>query len=70
MKKYYILPECCKWTETEAASAEAAYSAICTWYGTDTRIAVIDAETGQAAVFTRTLDTAGNLIKINREAQA
>ena len=67
MRKYYILPERCKWTETEAASAEAAYSTICAWYDTNTRIAVIDAETGQAAVFTRTLDAAGNLLKINRE---
>lgn len=66
MRKYYILPDGCKWTETEAANAEAAYSAICCWYGTQKRIAVIDAETGQAAIFTRTLDAAGNLTAINR----
>lgn len=66
MSKYYIVPDGCKWTEAEAATAEAAYSAICCWYGTQTRIAVIDAETGQAAIFTRTLDTAGNLTAVNR----
>ena len=67
MKKYYILPDHCKWTETEAASAEAAYSTVGVWYDPGTRIAVIDAETGQANIFTRTLDAAGNLIEINRE---
>lgn len=67
MKKYIICPDGCKWTETEAATAEAAYSAICCWYGTQTRIAVIDAETGQAAVFTRTLDGAGNLTAVTRQ---
>ena len=67
MRKYYILPECCKWTEAEATSAEAAYSSICAWYDTNTRIAVIDAETGQAAIFTRELDAAGNLTETKRE---
>ena len=67
MKKYYIAPENCRWTETEAATAEAAYTAVCCWYMPDTRIAVIDAETGQAAIFTRTLDRAGNLTAINRQ---
>lgn len=67
MRKYYICPEGCKWTETEAATAEAAYCAVSCWYGIETRIAVIDAETGQAAIFTRALDAAGNLTEINRE---
>ena len=66
MKKYIICPDGSKWTQTEAASAETAYCAACTWYRPDTRIAVIDAETGQAAVFTRTLDRAGNLTAVNR----
>lgn len=66
MRKYYICPERCRWTETEAANAETAYCAVCHWYDTDTRIAVIDAETGQAAVFTRTLDAAGNLTAVNQ----
>lgn len=67
MKKYYIMPERCRWTETEAPSAEAAYTSICCWYDPDTRIAVIDAETGQAAVFTRAQDMAGNLTEIHKD---
>lgn len=66
MKKYYICPDGSKWTQTEAASAETAYCAACVWYSPETRIAVIDAEAGQAAVFTRTLDRAGNLTAVNR----
>lgn len=61
MAKYYIAPEGCRWTETEAATPETAYSTICCWYMPDTRIAVIDAQTGQAHIFTRELDSAGNL---------
>lgn len=44
-----------------------AYSGVCFWYMPDTRIAVIDAQTGQAEIFTRTLDSAGNLTAINRQ---
>ena len=67
MRKYYIAPEGCRWTETEAATAEMAYSGVCCWYMPDTRIAVIDAQTGQAEIFTRTLDSAGNLTAIHRQ---
>ena len=67
MKKYYIAPENCRWTEAEAATAEMAYCSICCWFMPDTRIAVIDAETGQTEIFTRTLDGAGNLTAIHRQ---
>lgn len=67
MSKYYIAPEGCRWTEAEAATPELAYSNICCWYMPDTRIAVIDAQTGQAHIFTRELDGAGNLTAINRQ---
>lgn len=66
MKKYYILPERGKWIEAEAATAEAAYTSICCWYNPGDRIAVIEADTRKAEVFTRTLDDAGNLQAINK----
>lgn len=66
MRKYYILPEGCKWEEIKAANTEAAFAAACCWHDADTRISVIDAETGQAAIFTRELDSAGNLQKITQ----
>jgi len=44
-----------------------AYSGVCCWYMPGTRIAVIDAQTGQAEIFTRTLDSAGNLTAIHRQ---
>ncbi len=72
MKKYYILPECGKWTETEATDAESAYLTMCCWHPAGTCIAVIDAATGQAAIFSRTLDAAGNLqnVKDHLEMEA
>ena len=67
MKKYIIMPEGCRWSETTATSAEMAYRGACCWYSPRTRIAVRDAETGETAIFTRRLDNAGNLLEVVQE---
>lgn len=64
--KYLIIPEGCRWTETEAQTPEGAYTGVCCWYNPGTRIAVINTATSEAAIFTRQLDSAGNLQEITR----
>lgn len=66
MSKYLIMPEGGTWTEAEAATAAAAYAAMCYWHSDNRRIAVMNTETGEAAIFTRTLDKAGNLQAIRQ----
>lgn len=64
MQKFIIAPEGGKWTEREASNARAAYCLECSWIQPKTRTAVIDAA-GQARIFTRDLDPAGNLLRVN-----
>ena len=64
MDKYIIMPEGQNWTEREASNARAAYCLECSWINPSTRTAVLD-PTGRAHIFTRALDKAGNLIKVN-----
>jgi len=67
MNNYRIMPEGSRWTETTATSAEMAYRSICSWYGTKTRIAVMNTATGEMVTFTRQLDKAGNLVEVVKE---
>ena len=64
MSKYIIAPEGCKWSEREAANHEAAYSLECSWFKPSTRVIILDPSTGQARIFTRELDPAGNLKRV------
>lgn len=66
MNKYLIMPQGCKWTETEAGTHETAYSMVCCWYDPDTPIAVMDKQTGKTEVFTRILDRNGNLQELKK----
>ena len=64
MNKYIIMPERCRWSLREAANHESAYCLECSFYMPNTKIAIIDAETGAAKVYTRELDGAGNLKRV------
>lgn len=66
MARFTVCPKGCRWSEVDAANAETAYSSVCCWYGTKTRIAIINQADGSIAIFTRELDKAGNLVKIIR----
>lgn len=60
-KLFLFLPEGHNWRFIHAASAQMAYRAECCWYDPGTKIAVMDAETGQTVVFTRKIDAGGNM---------
>ena len=65
MRKFIIAPEGCRWSEREAQTARTAYELECSWINPGTRTAVIDAETGAAQIFTREIETNGNLKAVN-----
>lgn len=67
MKTFTIMPEGCRWSEVQAASAEMAYRGACCWYNPGTRVAVRDNATGATVIFTRRLDNAGNLLEVVQE---
>lgn len=66
MKKYIIAPERDRFSEVSASNAEMAYRGVCCWYNPGRRVAVIDAETMETVIFTRTLDENGNLSEVRR----
>ena len=67
MKNYIIMPEGCRWSEVQAASAKMAYRSQCCWYSPGKRVAVRDTTTGETVIFTRRLDNAGNLLEVVQE---
>lgn len=64
MSKYTIMPEGCRWIETEAKSAETAYNKEAHWFKPSNKIAVMDNDTGITKIYTRQLDAAGNLMQV------
>lgn len=64
MKLFRIFPDRCRQFETVATSHEMAYRGICSFYNADTKIAVMDIETGNVKVYSRVLDNKGNLLRI------
>lgn len=64
MSKYIIAPEGSAWSTREAANHKTAYCLECSWISPSTRTAVIDAETGAAKIYTRELETSGNLKQV------
>ena len=67
MKNYIIMPEGCRWSEVQAASAEMAYCSQCCWYSPGKRVAVRDTTTGETVIFIRRLNNAGNLLEVVQE---
>lgn len=68
MSKYTIMPEGCKWTECvyeNELDAKQVYSMNAHWYKPGTRIAILNNGTGQTHIFTRTIDSNGNLLEVN-----
>ena len=64
MNNYIIMPEGTKWSEEAAADPKTAYSLVCSWYKPSTKVAIMDKATGKTVIFTRKLDSAGNLIEV------
>lgn len=67
MNKYLVMPEGCKWYETEANTSEMAWSKNCNWYSYEKRIAVLNLDTRECRVYTRVLDKNGNQVTYNEE---
>lgn len=66
MKRFIVMAEGCRWSETAATSAEMAYRGQ-SFLMPSTRCAILDPETGKVEIYTRRLDRHGNLICIQRE---
>lgn len=66
MFKFMVYPEKCRAFEIDAASAEMAYRSICSFYNPAARIAIINVETRETAIFTRDIDNAGNMVNITQ----
>lgn len=64
MNKYIIMPERCRWSVREAANHETAYGFECSFYNPNTKIAIMDTATGTTKIYTRVIDSAGNLEQI------
>lgn len=64
MKKYIIMPEGCQWSECEAANHESAYNLNSNWYKPNTKIAIMETETGATKIYTREIESNGNLKKV------
>ena len=65
MPKYLFMPEGCTWEEIERPQTKLAtiYGLECSFYSPKTRICIRNIETGETAIFTRELDSNGNLIR-------
>lgn len=66
MDNYIIMIPRCSWQIFEAINSEMAYREICSWYLPDKKIAVMNLRTKETDVFTRELDSNGNLIRIHK----
>ena len=64
MRTYLIMPEHCTFLNINATSPEMAYGAVCNLYSARNRVAVMDTITNETRVYTRRLDSDGNLIEI------
>ncbi len=68
MKQFVVMPEKCRFYTVDAMTVEMAYRDICSWYSPEKPIAIMDAATGATVVYTRQLDSAGNLVQIRKAA--
>ena len=67
MPKYLVMPEGAAWflTERPVKELQHVYSMEAHFFSPKTRIAIRNEETHEIKVFTREIDKAGNLIKVN-----
>ena len=70
MKLFRIFPDRCRTFEVVATSHEMAYCGVCCFYNADTKIAVMDIESGETKVYSRVLDNKGNLLRIVEHEKA
>lgn len=67
MNKYLaVIPRSDDWEIVEAGSSETTYAMICPWYMPNKKIIIINLKTKETNVFTRELNSDGNLIRIRK----
>ena len=66
MPKYLIMPEGCRWFETESSQTDlkTIYCLNCSFYLPKTRINIINLQTNQSAIFSREDESNGNLKRV------
>ena len=64
MKRFLYIAEGGKLNYLDCTSAEMVYRCVCCFYMPNTEVVVIDTETNEASIFTRTIDKNGNLIEV------
>ena len=63
-KRFLYMAEGGRLNYLDCTSAEMVYHCVCCFYMPSTKVVVIDTETNEASIFTRTIDKNGNLIEI------
>ena len=67
MNKYLaVIPRSDDWEIVEAGNSKIAYAMICNWYMPNKKIIIINLKTKETNIFTRELDSNGNLIRIRK----
>lgn len=66
MNNYIVMIPRCSWEIFEAANSETVYGMICNWYMPNKKIAVMNLRTKETDIFTRELDSNGNVIRIHK----
>lgn len=64
MKRFLYIAEGGRLNYLDCTSAEMVYRCVCCFYMPSTKVVVIDTETNEASIFTRTIDKNGNLIEV------
>lgn len=64
MKRFLYIAEGGRLNYLDCTSAEMVYRCVCCFYMPSTKVIVIDTETNEANIFTRTIDKNGNLIEV------
>ena len=63
-KRFLYIAEGGRLNYLDCTSAEMVYRCVCCFYMPSTKVVVIDTETNEASIFTRTIDKNGNLIEV------
>lgn len=63
-KRFLYMAEGGRLNSLDCTSAEMVYRCVCCFYMPSTKVVVIDTETNEASIFTRTIDKNGNLIEV------
>lgn len=64
MKRFLYIGEGGRLNYLDGPDAEMVYRCVCCFYRPSAKVVVIDTETNEASIFTRTIDKNGNLIEI------